>query len=303
MTEIKVINFNSLKENEIERLDEITSTLTLCEQLWYIARLSDFQVKIFIFRDFETVFFVPFRSKFGFQYAFMPAFLQKLNFVGSNSGINPIINALFKTLRFGEISLTKKLTLNKSHSTFRDRKNYILELNGTYQDLKNKYAKNHIRNCKKAATIDVVKGTDFEGLISIFKSEKKTIFHKKQMNEFVLNLKKMENCKQVKKHTIIFNAFMENSLIASIFLINFNGVLYYILGSSIKSDKNLSSLGLYRLFDYVIELNSNQNLILDFEGSDHFGIARFFEGFGSIQTNYSFLRWNKLPLPFRLFKQ
>lgn len=302
MQEVQVINFNRLKDNEIERLNEITSGLSLCEQLWYIALLSDYKVKIFIYQDFQTVFFVPFRSKFGIQYAFMPSFLQKLNFIGLNSGINPIIKILFKTFRFGEISLLQKPAMSIGDNIFRDRKNYRLDLNATFEDISKKYAKNHIRNCKKAASIEVLTGSDFAGLISIFKSEKKTVFQKKQMNEFLFNLKKIEKCDHIKKHTLIFNAFIESRLVASIFLINYNGVLYYILGSSIKSDKHLSSLGLYKLFDFVIKKYSNQNLILDFEGSDHDGIARFFKGFGSTEFNYFFFRWNKLPLPFRLFK-
>ena len=302
MQQVKIVDYDCLKENEIELLNEITSDLSLFEQLWFIALLADYKVKICIYLDFETVFFVPFRSKFGVSYAYMPAFLQKLNFIGSNSGVNPIMNVLFKSLRFGEISLSEKLAVGIGESCFKDRKNYRLELSSSYEDIKRKYSKNHIRNCKKANIIQVLNGNDCSGLISIFKSEKKSVFHKKQMQEFIHNLKKMEKCERIKKHTLIYNAFIENRLVASIFIINYNGLLYYILGSSIKSDFKVSSLGLYRLFDYLIELHSNQGLILDFEGSDHPGIARFFKGFGSTDSQFYFMRWNHLPFPLKLIK-
>ena len=302
MQQVKIMDYDCLKEIEIELLHEITSDLSLSEKLWFIALLADFKVKICIYLDFETVFFVPFRSKFGVSYAYMPTFLQKLNFIGSNSGVNPIMNELFKALRFGEISLSEKLAVGIGESSFKERKNHNLELSSSYEDIKREYAKNHIRNCKKASTIEVLNGNDFSGLISIFESEKKSVFYKKQMQEFIHNLKKMEKCERIKKHTLIYNAFIEKRLVASIFLINFNGVLYYILGSSIKSDFKVSSLGLYRLFDYLIELHSNQGLILDFEGSDHPGIARFFRGFGSAETPFYFMRWNYLPFPLKLIK-
>jgi hypothetical protein len=302
MQPVKIIDYDCLKESEIEVLHKITSDLSLTEQLWFIALLADSKVKICIYLDYETILFVPFRSKFGVSYAYMPTFLQKLNFIGSNSGINAIMDALFKTLRFGEISLSENLAVGIGESCIKERKNYKLELGSTYEDIRKKYAKNHIRNFKKASTIEVLNGADFSGLISIFESEKKSVFHKKQMQEFIYNLKKMEKCERIKKHTLIYNAFIGKRLVASIFIIKFNGVLYYILGSSIKSDCKVSSLGLYRLFDYLIELHSNQGLILDFEGSDHPGIARFFKGFGSVDTSFYFMRWNHLPFPFKLIK-
>jgi hypothetical protein len=43
-------------------------------------------------------------------------------------------------------------------------------------------------------------------------------------------------------------------------------------------------------------------MILDFEGSDHPGIAHFYENFGSINQPYFFYRHNRLPWPLRLLK-
>jgi hypothetical protein len=303
MSKVKVSDYNSLTKNEIKQLDCLTEDLSLSEQLWYIAMLSSDKVKIFIYRDFETVFFVPYRSKFGVSYAYMPPFIQKLNFIGSKLGVTPIMNTLFNTLRFGEISVSERINEDLSESCYsRERRNYILNLNCVYDEIKRKYAKNHIRNCKKASKIEVYKGSDFKGLISIFKSEKNTVFQKKQLDKIVSNLNKIEKCERIKKQILIYNAFENGRLIASIFMVNYNEVLYYILGASIKSEVSVSSLGLYRLFDYIIESHANQELILDFEGSDHPGIARFFRGFGATDFEYYFARWNKLPFPLKLFK-
>jgi hypothetical protein len=74
------------------------------------------------------------------------------------------------------------------------------------------------------------------------------------------------------------------------------------LGTSIKSSQQVSSKGLFKIFDYVIELYSETDTILDFEGSDVLGIARFFKGFGSIEEEYTFLKWNKLPIIIKYFK-
>ncbi len=304
MQKVKVLDYSYLSEKEIELFNGITADLSLSEQLWFIALLSDDKVKIFIYLNYETVFFVPYRTKFGVSYAYMPPFLQKLYFIGSNSGVNTIMNTLCKTLRFGEISISDPIKEGVSASfEFGERINYRLSLNSTYEDIKKNYASNHIRNCKKANKIKVFKGSDLKGLISLFKSEKKNVFLKKQLDEIVYNLNKIEKSKRIKKNTSIYNAFENDRLIASMLIVDYKGVLYYLLGASIKSDVTVSSLGLYRLFDYLIDFQSNQDLILDFEGSDHAGISRFFRGFGATDFKYYFTKWNNLPFPLKLIKK
>lgn len=57
------------------------------------------------------------------------------------------------------------------------------------------------------------------------------------------------------------------------------------------------------LIDSVIQENANKNLVLDFEGSNDFGLARYYSSFGSIEHVYLHLKKNTLPFPVRLFKR
>lgn len=298
---VRVLDYDCLSEIEVAFLNKFSETKALFEQLWFIALLSDNKVKIFINGDYETVLFVPYRSKFGVKYAFMPVFLQKLSFQGRNSGRDLIVKELIKTIRFGEISFSISPE-EKFFDHCKSRKNLTLDLNKPYDDIRSKFSEHHKRNCNKARKLRVSESSDLTGLISIYKSEKRNTLRGKQLNEFIGNLLKLEKYEVIKKSSIILNAFDENRLVASIFFLNFNGVLYYILGSSIKSDKAVSQYGLYRLFDHLINLYSNQGLILDFEGSDVPGIARFFRGFGGSESEYQFVRWNDLPFPLKSIK-
>jgi hypothetical protein len=298
---VKVLDYDCLSETEAAFLNKFSETKALFEQLWFIALLSDNKVKIFIYGDYETVLFVPYRSKFGVKYAFMPVFLQKLSFLGGKSGRDLIVKELINTIRFGEISFS----LNPDEKFFdhcKSRKNLTLNLNKPYDDIRSKFSQHHKRNCNKARKLKVTENSDLSGLISIYKSEKRSTFGDKQLNEYIVNLLKLEKYEIIKKSSIILNAFDENRLVASIFFLNFNGVLYYILGSSIKSDKEVSKYGLFRLFDHLINIYSNQGLILDFEGSDVPGISRFFRGFGALESEYQFVRWNELPFPLKIIK-
>ena len=57
------------------------------------------------------------------------------------------------------------------------------------------------------------------------------------------------------------------------------------------------------LIDSVIQENSNKKIILDFEGSNDLGLARYYSSFGSIEHVYLHLKKNTLPFPVRLFKR
>jgi hypothetical protein len=56
------------------------------------------------------------------------------------------------------------------------------------------------------------------------------------------------------------------------------------------------------LLDKLIGEFAEKKILLDLEGSDVPGIAEFYQKFGSFNQPYSFLKYNNLPFPFRLFK-
>jgi hypothetical protein len=56
------------------------------------------------------------------------------------------------------------------------------------------------------------------------------------------------------------------------------------------------------LLDQLIMEFAGQDLMLDLEGSELPGVAEFYRKFGTLNQPYSFLKYNHLPFPFRLFK-
>lgn len=300
--QVKVLDYNFLSETERKMLDQLTLGHALHEQLWFISLLSNNSVKIFIYGEYDTVLFLPYRSKFAFKYAYMPVLLQKLSFFGHNSGIEPIIKKVLQTIRFGEISIINTPFVERFDLT-KVRKNYKLDLQNSYSDLRSNFSNNHKRNILKTEHIEIQESQSLDALISIFNLEKSNLFGQKRIKQLENGLYKIANCFELNNKTLIINAYDSNHLIASAFFIHYNAAIYYVLGSSYKNDKKLSSLGLFRIFDYVIKSYSDTNTILDFEGSEIPGIARFFKGFGAIQEEYNFVRWNRLPFPINKLKK
>lgn len=88
-------------------------------------------------------------------------------------------------------------------------------------------------------------------------------------------------------------------LAAGIFLVS-KGRIVYLMGSA--SSKGREARAMYDLFDHVIMQFSDHPMVLDFEGSEIPGVARFFKGFGSEKRPYYKLVINRLPWIMRWLK-
>jgi lipid II:glycine glycyltransferase (peptidoglycan interpeptide bridge formation enzyme) len=66
---------------------------------------------------------------------------------------------------------------------------------------------------------------------------------------------------------------------------------------SAVSDSGRSINAMHRIIDHFIQQHSQQNLILDFEGSNDEQLARFYKSFGATNSPYLRIRHNKIPLP------
>ncbi len=297
--QVRVCEYTELKEKDFDRIKSITINGSIYEQLWYVALLADFKLLIFIYGEYETVFFVPYRSKFGVKYAYMPNFIQKLTYVGKELGIDLIILELEKRLKFGEISIKSE---EKLFDLIKPRTNFTLDLENSYDELRNRFSYNHNRNIAKSNRIEISESDSINELFSIFKLEKANFFTSKQLRLIENDLFKVLSCTELKNRIFVITACESNHVIASALFVHFNNIIYYVIGSSLKSDISVSSTGLFKIFDFVINRFSETKTLLDFEGSDIVGIARFFKGFGSKEEKYYFVKWNRLPFPLNKLK-
>ena len=98
----------------------------------------------------------------------------------------------------------------------------------------------------------------------------------------------------------IFGAYTkENNLCAAAFFIETHNKAIYLFPASSEEGKDLRAM--FLLIDTYINKNSENNLTLDFEGSNIESIARFYAGFGAKACEYLQVRRNKLPWWIRLF--
>ena len=254
--------------------------------------------------DYERVFPLTGKRKFGVSYLFQPFFAQQLG-IYSRALLNPdiideFISAIPVKYRFAEIRLNTHNKPGEHNKGLSWHRNHELDLINSYDRIYKNYSSNTKRNLKKAeqAKLQLVKNVKPENVIALFRANRgRTISH---WNNLEYNrLKQLTYIGIYRGQAGVFGAYSKpNELCAGAIFMRSHGKLVFLFSGASEEAKNNHALSF--LIDEVIKMHSPGQLVFDFEGSDQPGLARFYKGFGSKETYYPGIKLNRLPLIGRL---
>jgi hypothetical protein len=248
--------------------------------------------------DYERVMPLPVSKKWGIKYMLQPFFTQQLG-VFSKSILTPEIVAEFigsipEDIKLIDINLNSfnRLTGNEN---LRQHKNYMLDLINVYDVIRRHYSTNLKRNLKKAdkKKLSVIKNIKPEDIVQLFRSNRgKKVKH--WTDHHYLRLQHLMYMSIHKGKGITYGVYSnENTLLAGACFLKSNSKLVFLFSG--QSDEGKSNAALSYLIDDVIKSYSPSNYILDFEGSDDKGLARYYKSFGAKETIYFSYKKNELP--------
>ena len=255
--------------------------------------------------DYEAVMPLAGNKKFGIIYLFQPFFTQKFGVFSKNAVSEEKIGQFLETIpekfKFAEFRIGANLKGAAAH------RNIELDLTPDYSVLSANYHSNTKRNLAKAKKegLKIVEDAEPSAIIELFRKNRgKEIKHwgNKEYDRL------MSLVEAAKSHGVCFVLGVQNTdnqLIAgAIFMTSHNKIVFLFSGSD---ESNKENHGLTFLLDHVVEKYSNTTNILDFEGSDNDGLARFYKGFGGEEKYYYGLRFNRLNklynFAFQVFKR
>ncbi len=261
-----------------------------------------------VWDNYEMVFPIVHRKKFGFEYLYQPLFTQQLGVFASRkvetSVLQSFLEAIPRQYQFIEINLNY---LNDAESLkyyeVSERTNLILPLNKIYEEITAGYSDNLKRNLKKASQAKLSIRTDFkiETLVDFyFEHAGKKIKGLQAQHRHVL-------------HRLIYNAVhygmgrtfgvfdAQEQLLAVNFFLSSKTRMVNLLPASNESGRQQHAMPF--LLDYMIQSFAGTEKKLDFEGSQIDGVARFYKSFGATEQNYWHVKRNTLPWYARLLKR
>lgn len=253
-----------------------------------------------IIGDYECVFPLTIKKKYGIEYLPQPPFTSQLGAFGK---VIPEYEKLFYTYITSNYKLIE-IELNVSntiHTEFVIRKNtFIIDYNKSYG-----YNQNTKRNITKALK------RNFQ-VLTIGNQQAEEMC-KLYLRPFLKNKLKLSNA-YIKTADILLNsAIKENCLLAlkvvddhssikaiGFFIFNRHHTLFF-KGTNLDKAENSGSMHL--LMDFAINYFSDRVHYFDFGGgSNSSSLAGFYKGLGGELMEYNCIKMNKLPGWIKLFK-
>ncbi|HOY31176.1 MAG TPA: hypothetical protein PKW80_04790 [Bacteroidales bacterium] len=248
--------------------------------------------------DYVSVMPLPFRKKIGFCYIFPPSLVQQLGVFSiseiTENKIKEFIQSIPPKFRYATINLNHynpSGTLNVKKET---HINLELDLNRTYDELRQGYSENLRRNLKKIPEnqFRVQKSDHIDDLIDLFISEKaKNIAS--MPGDYFMVLKKIFLSARTHSACELWKVYIHNELSAGIlFVSGCSKTVFLFSASAVGARENHS---MHFLIDRYIQEHAGKPLVLDFEGSDYESLARFYRSFGAVEKKYTNIEFTKLP--------
>ena len=257
---------------------------------WYLDVVCD-DWDALVYNDYEAVFPLPKRKKWGVEYVYQPFFCQQLGvFSKKEVAIEPFLNNIPKKIKYLELNVG-------SSNCFVTKQNINYELSIVKQFERN-FSKNTTRNIikAKASNLSLISNVSPEQHVGVFnKNLSKIGISQKDLAKYV-RLCYLLISKNKGQIFAVFDQF--NNLVATSLIVIDAERVYYLNGATNKNGKKVGASH-WMVSEIMKKFHGK---IFDFEGSNIEGVARFYKGFGARKTSYSTIKINKLPLYLKWLK-
>lgn len=254
--------------------------------------------------DYDAVMPLTWKKKYGIHYLYQPFLTAQLGLFGSNINAE-LLETFLATVPakfiYVDIYLNRHNFFPLQQFRLHPRSNFVLDLHKKYEYLYSKYSENIQRNIKKAlqAGCIVQKGFDIIKVIELALKQMKR--HSKESADNVNRFRKLYELLAPQRKALTYGISLKDELLASAVFFFSRNRAYYILVGNNPNGKNTGAS--HALINAFIKDHANQNLLLDFEGSDIPSLALFYSSFGAVEEKYAGFKLNRLPFYLKWLKR
>ena len=262
-----------------------------------------------ILDDYKAVMPIPWKKKMGIKYIYQPPFTQQGGIYSSLKLPEEILESFIikasQHFKFATFTLNYSNLLNLKKASpfeYKLRNNFILPMNENYIQKSNSLSNDFRRKLKKSTSFNL-KYSESENIKLAIHSFKKN-YQDRNLNLKAKDYSNFEElCKyyKSKNRLIIRKVDDEENLLSIVLLLKDNNRIYNLLPCLFDVGKE--KFANYFLYNCLIEEFSENNLILDFEGSEIKGVANFYSKITSMNQPYPFIKFNNLPKLVKLIKK
>ena len=273
---------------------------------WFLDRICQ-NWDALIWGDYLYIMPLVNNKKYGISYIYQPFFTQQLGVFSSlptePAIVNQFLDAIPNQFRLTDLNLNIGNVLKTSNFEFRNNTTYHLNLETEISIIRAAYNSNSRRNIQKAIQnkISISTVSDIDLFLKFTQDNLKEKSPEIKSKHY-LALRKVINYALEHHLGEIYGAWNSgNKLVASVFFVTSNQNSIYLAASS--NQVGIEQSAMFLLVDTFIENNVGKKQILDFEGSNIQGVARFYAGFGATPETYYSVHQNRLPKLLQILKR
>jgi hypothetical protein len=247
---------------------------------WFLNLVSPYWEAI-VSEDYEFIMPLPVKSKYLLRYLIQPAYNQQLGVFSNKFVSNDILIEFIKKIPY----FSYQISFNENNKfTHCDQlPNYVLNLQLPYKFLYEAYSKNTARNLQKARSNNLI----VECLMQLTDDVKDFMLQNANM-QYKSHLNKIFELIKIACYYSTMEVWCvkdsTGALISSACFYRTSGRLIYVF--PVNSEKSKITSANFLLIDSLISKFSGNEMLLDFEGSEIDGVARFYKGFGAVNRPY-----------------
>ncbi|MDF1671930.1 MAG: hypothetical protein P1U41_00355 [Vicingaceae bacterium] len=256
---------------------------------WYLNLVCPEGWDALILEDYQAVMPLPLKSKVGLSYIQQPIWTQQLGIFSIATITEELVFKFVKSVPKKFKFISSNLNYNNACNSLPliAKTNLILGLNSSYDTIKSSYSSNTKRNINKASKNNIELDFDFQNISDFIAFIESTLETPLPDNDLAI-LKQIITQSLKGEKGFIITASQNNEITAACFILKSENRLIYRVARSNKEGKE--SKAMFLIVDELIRKHSNTNYVLDFEGSEIKGIARFYESFGAEKQPYYYLK-------------
>jgi len=273
---------------------------------WYLDSMSP-GWEALVEDDYQRVFPLPVKRKAGIDYLAQPPFTQQLGLYSGTKVTEEMVSLFLQSIpekiKYIDIQLNEMNPAPLSVTRVFRRRNILLDLLDVVPDTEKKYHENTYRNLQKfhKTKLQVVEDTEAaEEIIRFFAGNQ----GKKYSNLKPADYEKLIRLLMLmseQRLTEILTVRRDNHMLSGALFLKSPGRYIFLFSANAQDGRETKAL--VAILDYFIRKHAGEKMLLDFEGSDNEGLARFYMGFGGHETVYHRVVINRLPWLVRWLKK
>lgn len=260
----------------------------------YLNAICESQWDALIYKDYEAVFPLPFKKKFGIKYLVQPVFCQQLGAFGSNVNVstNDFLSAIPKRFLRVRLQLNPYFDQKNEVESIQTKPAGIIASSGklttkTNMTIQLSQPLNYNKDCKK--NLHRLAELPIEYQINAISIREAIDTYRKAWGKQNPEIGDehyqlfANACTEKLSFTVTAHHQKEGDLLgAAIFLItpeNTKRSLHYVCAGPTEAGKSIGVM--HGVIDFILNRYQGENMLFDFEGSSIASVASFYKKFGA----------------------